>query len=339
VTFFRYAIAVAAAFFLSMLVANLIARIGHRLRLTDLPNERSSHSFPTPRGGGLGIVVGVFVVLIVFAPVLHSAVNGLLLLCAALLVSLIGLVDDVRPVPALYRFTAHLVASALVVVAMPTEWTIPLLGHAELTGLFGGLIVVLVITWMINLFNFMDGIDGIAGGEAVFVSGVGALLVEVAQPGHPIVLVFSLVATASAGFLVTNWPPARVFMGDVGSGFLGFSIAALAFWAAAAHIVSIWTWLILTAVFSVDSTVTLLRRALRGEHWYAAHRMHAYQRLARRWSSHRRVTVLTICINALWLLPCALVSVMWPASAPLASVVALLPILALVWSAGAGLPD
>jgi Fuc2NAc and GlcNAc transferase len=151
----------------------------------------------------------------------------------------------------------------------------------------GGALAALGIVWLTNLYNFMDGIDGIAAAEAVVVGMGGALLVAGRSP--PLALVSVVVAAAAAGFLVWNWPPARLFMGDVGSGFLGFVFGGLALGSERAHALPAVLWLVLLGPFFLDATVTLVRRVARGERWYAAHRSHAYQRAVQGGWSHGRV--------------------------------------------------
>jgi Fuc2NAc and GlcNAc transferase len=338
-TLHGFVIACVAVGALSLSGAILVTRIGHRLRLTDIPNDRSSHVIPKPRGGGVGIVIAFSIVLFGFATFAHGDVNYWALGAGALTVASVGLLDDVTSVTAQCRLLIHLAASLLVVYTAKAGWTIPLAGHWHLAGIGGAIIAALAIAWMINLFNFMDGIDGIAGTEAVFVTGAASLLLYQADAGNLFSPVLALLAAASIGFLAVNWPPSRVFMGDVGSGFLGYSIGAFAFCTSASHLVSIWTWLILTAAFSVDATVTLVRRGLHGNSLHTAHRMHAYQHLSRRWASHRRVTLLVIVVDMCWLLPMAFASVQWAAWAPGVFLVAATPIALAVWRLRAGLPD
>jgi Fuc2NAc and GlcNAc transferase len=199
----------------------------------------------------------------------------------------------------------------------------------------GAVLAVLGLAWLLNLFNFMDGIDGLAGLQAVCVSVGGACLAWLAgapDAGRAPLLL----AAASAGFLVWNRPPARIFMGDVGSGFLGLMLGVLALDAARVRPGLLWGWAVLLAVFVADASVTLLRRALRGERLSAAHRSHAYQRLVRRWGGHRPVTVLVGAIDVLWLLPLALATVHWPAAAAALTALAYAPLLVGVWCLGAG---
>jgi Fuc2NAc and GlcNAc transferase len=141
---------------------------------------------------------------------------------------------------------------------------------------------------------------------------------------------------ACFGFLIWNWPPAKIFMGDVGSGYLGFVIGVLALAAARENSVTLWVWLILSGVFFVDATLTMARRCLRGERVYQAHRSHAYQWLARRWRSHKLVTATVVAINLLWLLPCAWLAIAWPKLVVWTVLIALGPVAVAAFAAGSG---
>jgi Fuc2NAc and GlcNAc transferase len=161
----------------------------------------------------------------------------------------------------------------------------------------------IALTWMINLYNFMDGTDGIAGAEAVTVataSGFLCMLAGVAVPGH----VYWLLASVVAGFLLWNWPPAKIFMGDAGSGFLGFTFAALTLWCSVENVRLFWPCVILLSVFVADATATLLRRMSTREKWYMPHSTHAYQKLARR-NGHLPIAIGVATINVAVLAPAA----------------------------------
>jgi Fuc2NAc and GlcNAc transferase len=155
---------------------------------------------------------------------------------------------------------------------------------------------MLGIVWLTNLYNFMDGIDGIAAVEAITVGLAGALLLAGREPS--LALVALVVAGAAGGFLVWNWPPAKLFMGDVGSGFLGYIFGGLALASENVGALPALLWLVLLGPFFVDTTLTLLRRIARGERWWAAHRTHAYQRAVQAGWSHRRVTTLVAALSA-----------------------------------------
>lgn len=293
----------------AFLLTGLVRRYALAASLLDIPNARSSHDVPRPRGGGLAVVLVVLGALawqgeISFAGLLALGFGG-----AA--VAAIGWADDRTGVPARWRLPVHLLAATWVVwlAGVPA---LPLPGGGEWGwGMLGALALVLFITWVLNLYNFMDGIDGIAGIEAVTVAGVAAaLLWGLGEPEWAAVA--ALIGAASLGFLLWNWPPAKIFMGDGGSGFLGFALAALAVltWAEAG--VSIWAWLILLGVFIVDASITLVRRVLRGERFYEAHRTHAYQHASRQYGSHLPVTVAVGIINLAWLAPWAWAAAVWP---------------------------
>jgi Fuc2NAc and GlcNAc transferase len=170
------------------------------------------------------------------------------------------------------------------------------------------------IAWTVNLFNFMDGIDGIASAEAVFISWGGAWLAPLMGSAAAVPAVGCTFGAVCCGFLVWNWPPARIFMGDVGSGYLGFVLVVLALAATRENPAALAVWLILGGIFFCDAFVTLVRRLARGERLYQAHRSHAYQWLSRRWGSHRSVTLAVVCVNLGWLLPAAWFAAVHPAA-------------------------
>ena len=202
-------------------------------------------------------------------------------------------------------------------------------------GLGCQLLALVGLVWMINLYNFMDGNDGLAGLEALCASALGGLLLASSGLGG-LGEAALVLAGACAGFLVWNWPPAKIFMGDVGSGFLGFVFGVLAIASAKERSWLLWPWLILLAVFIVDSIVTLVRRLITGERWYEAHCSHAYQHAARRWGSHTKVTLTVAAINVAWLFPLACVACVWPASGPLFALAALTPLICVAFRYDAG---
>jgi Fuc2NAc and GlcNAc transferase len=307
--------------------------------LLDVPNVRSSHRIPTPRGGGLAIVLaasGAFVVL--YASGALQA-DLLIALCGGgSAVAAIGLVDDRRPLPARVRIAVHLAAAIWAVVWLGGLPAVRVGDALVRLGWGGNVLAVLGIVWTLNLFNFMDGIDGIAASEAVFVTAAGGWLLSggLALQVPAAAWVF---AAACGGFIPWNWPAARIFMGDVGSGYLGYIIAVLAMAATRANPVAIWAWLLLGGVFFVDATVTLARRSLRGERLHVAHRSHAYQWLARRWGGHLPVTSSVAAINVFGLLPLAWLAMRQPQYAVWIVVAAFIPLSVLVVAAGAGRSD
>jgi Fuc2NAc and GlcNAc transferase len=322
---------------LTALLTGVLRALAVRGGVLDVPNARSSHSSPTPRGGGGAIV------LVMSAALLALFGAGLIerpLLAAlgvgGLVIAAVGFRDDRRALAAGVRLAVHTAA------AVWALWCLgglpPLRCGAALVDLgWGGqLLGLLGIIWVLNLFNFMDGIDGIAASEAVFIALAGGALAAIA-PAAPAVAVTALVfAAACLGFLWWNWPPARIFLGDIGSGYLGYVIAVLALAATRANPAAVWVWLILGGVFFVDATVTLTRRAARGERVHQAHRSHAYQRLTRRWGGHRAVTLTVWAVNLLWLLPCAVLAALRPSWASWLVLAALAPLVLLTVVNGAG---
>jgi len=317
----------------SCLLTYLIWKLALARGLFDVPNERSSHQLPTPRGGGLAIVLVTTAAFSWLAAIHRLDRDVLAALTGGLMVAAIGLIDDRRPLPAGLRLAAHFGAALW---ALAWLGGLPALRFGEQVislGAAGFVLGALGIVWAMNLFNFMDGIDGIAASEATFVSWAGALLASMAAVASEVRWAAVLLGAACLGFLRWNWPPARIFMGDVGSGYLGYAIAVLAVAATRENPAALWVWLILGGVFFVDATVTLLRRLLRGDRIYEAHRSHAYQWLARRWESHAKVTWAVLTVNVLWLLPCAVFATRRPGIAAATAIFALAPLV--VFAVGA----
>lgn len=324
----------------SALLTGLLCRLAVRSGFIDRPTARSSHSVPTPRGGGLAIVLTSLVALaFIEAEGLVSAALLKALGGGGLAVAIAGFVDDRWSLPPAVRLLVHLSAGAWCLFWLGGLPSIEVAGSVLDLGRVGFLLGVLGIVWALNLFNFMDGIDGIAATEAIFVTAAGAIIQYQIEPSPGLPLVLATLCAACAGFLLWNWPPARIFMGDVGSGYLGFMIAGLAVAGVKQNSASLWMWMILTSAFFVDATTTLVRRSLRGERVYEAHRTHAYQWLARKWGSHRNVTLALAAVNAFWLFPAAYLAARNPSAAGPIALVAYVPVVFGVLVAGAGRPE
>lgn len=299
-------------FAISCLLTLVLRRRALSKGMLDVPNSRSSHSVPTPRGGGLAIVVAAELAA-AYLWVRGQITPGLfaVLFLGGGAVAAIGYADDARGLKARTRFIVHLLAATGAVVLLGGA----ALGTAVLPAFpaaVGLLVLVLAACWSVNLFNFMDGIDGIAASEFVFVCLAAAGLMVISRGFDGTASLLVLLAAATAGFLVWNWAPAKIFMGDVGSGFLGYLIAVLALYCSSIEGLSIWTWMILYSIFVADSTVTLMRRMVNGARWYEAHRSHAYQHLSRRWNSHSRVCWAMGAVNVLLVAPLAYLSDRFP---------------------------
>jgi UDP-N-acetylmuramyl pentapeptide phosphotransferase/UDP-N-acetylglucosamine-1-phosphate transferase len=282
----------AVAFLGALIGTGLVLRILRRRAILDHPNERSSHAVPTPHGGGIALV---FVLLPAWA-VIALGVPGQtfiiwLVLGAALLLAGVSWADDLTGISRSIRFAAHIAAVSLVLSALPGD---AFLFQGVLPLALDRLAAGILWVWFINLFNFMDGIDGIAGAEVAAI-GFGLFLIAFVA-GAEVQSLFGLTLAATAlGFLWWNWHPAQVFLGDVGSVPLGYLLgwllleAALkGFWAAA---------LILPLYYLADATITLLRRLLSGERIWQAHAQHFYQRAVRRGLSHATVVRIILLAN------------------------------------------
>ncbi len=322
---------------LAALLTWLMRRYALSSRFLDWPNARSSHSVPTPRGGGVAIVVAFLVGVLVSELVFGASVSWGLIE-AGIGVAAVGLIDDRGHIPARWRLLAHFVCAGWILYSIgipPLDW----LDSTIDLGAFGALLAILYLVWMLNLYNFMDGIDGIAGVEALTAGMSGALAYTLA--GGSLIggwLPAALLAAAAAGFLVWNFPPARIFMGDVGSGFLGLMLGAISLQAAVERPILLWCWLVLLGVFVVDATVTLVRRMLRREQVYEAHRSHAYQHASREFEAHRPVTLAVAAINVFWLLPWAIAIALGHVVGPVGLVAAYIPLLVLAFRFKAGMP-
>lgn len=268
-------LAVLSAFAMCWLALSWLLRRGKSLPM-DHPNARSLHETPTPCIGGLGIMAGMLAAVAWLAAA--GALQALLpIVLAACVLAAVSLLDDMRGLPVALRFLAHLVAAVACLLALG------LAGWALLAA-------TLVVVWMTNLYNFMDGADGLAGGMATI--GFAALALAAWLGNAPELAAFcASIAAAALAFLRYNFPPARVFMGDAGSIPLGFLAATLGILGARQNV---WPWLFPVLVFSpfiVDASVTLVRRALRGEKVWQAHRSHYYQRVVLLGASHRQLVM------------------------------------------------
>lgn len=321
----------------SAVLTVFVRRLAISSGLLDMPNARSSHRTATPRGGGLAIVLSATVAL----AVLTLARRVDLGLCLTLIgggaaVAAIGFADDRHTMPAVTRLLVHTVAAAWAVAWIGGVPAIVLHNQTIELGWLGAAVGIAGVVWVLNLFNFMDGIDGIAASEAVFVTWAALIPMFLCDISRAISTASLVVGAACLGFLPWNWAPAKIFMGDVGSGYLGYVVAVLALAATHENPSAAWVWLILGGVFFVDATVTLVRRLLRRERVYEAHRSHGYQWLARRWRSHLRVTLAVLAVNVCWLFPCATFAALHPAQAMAATGVALAPLVVLAVAVGSG---
>lgn len=292
-------------FLSSVLLTGVIRHFALVGKLMDIPNERSSHQVPTPRGGGMAFVlVFLSAMLVLSMEGLVSAAQVIGILTAGIPVAVAGFLDDKFTLAAKPRITVHFTAAVLALYIMGGIPTISLYHWIISPGLLLNLLGTVYLVWILNLFNFMDGIDGLAALEAVFV-GFAAAVIYFWQ-GQPAAVLLPLsLAAAAAGFLLWNFPPARIFMGDLGSGFLGITLGIMSLYGLMMGQQYLWSWLILMGVFIVDATVTLVRRAWQRQRIWQAHCSHAYQHAARHFGNHKTVTLGVLMINVFWLFPWA----------------------------------
>ncbi len=293
-----------AAWIGSVGLVALIRQWTEQRQLLDIPNERSSHTRPTPRGGGAAIVAVTLLGLVIHTWGFSTASNRASVwyyLIGGALIALVSWLDDLHALPNRVRFSVHLVAAFLALVGF---------GHWQAVALPAGLSIelgwigmALTIFWIVgltNAYNFMDGIDGMAGSQAL-IAGLGWVylgwLVQQPQP----ILLGLLIASSTLGFLWHNWPPARIFMGDVGSAFLGYSFAVLPLLPIAADPRLPVAGALLLWPFLLDTTFTIFQRFRRGENIFSAHRSHLYQRLVIAGHSHRSVTLIYSALAGLGL--------------------------------------
>lgn len=315
--------AVVASIFLTW----LLRRYALAKSIIDVPNARSSHSVPTPRGGGVAIVISFLISL----PILLS--SGFIdepIMCALLGagggIALLGFLDDHRHIAARWRLTGHFLGAIWILFWIDGFPPITAFGLDLDLKWLGNILAAIFLVWLINLYNFMDGIDGLASIEAICVCICGGFLYfyigEASASILPIIL-----AAAVAGFLFWNFPPAKIFMGDAGSGFLGITLAALSLQAAWIAPQLFWSWVILLGVFIVDATMTLLHRLLRHEKVYEAHRSHAYQFAARHYKAHKPISLTVGLINIFWLFPWAFLVATQEIDGLIATLIAYSPII------------
>lgn len=310
----------------------LYRRLAMRCGIIAHVNFRSLHESVVPRGGGLAFA-SVFVMAIValwsygLLPAWLMFTLGLGGLAAAV----IGFVDDIRDIRATTKLFAQVCLAVWVVAVFFWFLEIPFAGEPpELMIFLITLGSLFVPVWFINLYNFIDGIDGMAVSGAVFISVAAIVVLSITDGDGHLIFVFALLAASSLGFLSFNLPPASIFMGDAGSIFLGYSLGTLLLATIVLGQISIWTWIAILGYFMGDTTTTGIYRVIRVKKWYGVHRSHAYQNLARIYNSHAKVTYGVALYHALWSLPLAVWSALVPKIGPLAALLSLAP--AVAWT-------
>lgn len=341
-SFFSFLLVIASVVIFFSLNAALTAAVrwsALRTGYLDIPNERSLHQTPVPKSGGIAFVSSFLLLTFLFYLINWLPYQQFLaLFFGGFVIAAIGFWDDHKNLSARRRIVFHFVGAIWAI-----SWVGPLtslsFGAFTLTSI--GLLVLLTLVglvWLLNLYNFMDGNDGLATSEGIFVASIAAILLYL-HGGTALAALSLSLAIALAGFLMWNWAPAKIFMGDTGSCFLGYTFGVFMIISAAHGWIEPWTWLILLGVFITDTTVTLFRRMRRGYRFYQSHCNHAYHHAARRFASHKKLTYGVIWVNVLWLLPMALLSDYWPEWGFYITLIAYIPLFVLAFYFRAGLQD
>lgn len=326
-------------FILTLLFTGYMRHYALKKNIIDNPNERSSHSVPTPRGGGVAVVCSYLLALAVLIYSQQLTVHiGLTLMVAGFVIALLGFLDDHGHINSMLRLAIHFFVAIGTVISLGGFAEVTIFNGMQL-GFIANIIAVLFLVWLLNLYNFMDGINGIASVEAITTTVSMAILYYVFNLSLNSDLLLLLAACVS-GFLLWNFPKAKIFMGDACSGFLGLTLGILALIALKENLALFCAWIICLGVFVVDATYTLIKRVLNGHKMYDAHRSHSYQILSRRWGSHTPVTLIVAAINLFWLFPIAYMTVIQQWAYPeLAVLIAYLPLILLAFKLKAGNPD
>jgi Fuc2NAc and GlcNAc transferase len=290
-------------FLSSFLGTWLFIRLGNSQQWLDQPNSRSSHSNPTPTSGGVVFVLVFFIASLLAFRTSSPGFNVVLVLSLCICIAALGLADDIIKLGIGTRIMTQLlvIAGVLAIFGVPA---VPLFGHYLEPEWGGYMLLALVLLWFINLFNFMDGLDGIAASQVIFIC-LSVFMITWNNSNAEYHTLLLLLVASVGGFLFFNVAPAKIFMGDTGSNFLAFALIVAALACTTTGITNVWVWCILASVFIVDATYTLLIRMLSGEAWYFAHRTHAYQLAAVYLNSHGKVLIAVTLINCCWLLPLA----------------------------------
>lgn len=273
--FISIASLVSAVYLLSLIITFVILKLSYRLKIIDVPNARSMHTKPVPRTGGLAIIITFIISLCFLASIgdYQIATPLIELFAGTLLIAIISFIDDCKNLSIRYRFAIQLLATLLIIIAGFT---------VELPSIFvylSSLFTVLFILWVTNLYNFMDGLDGFASGMTVI--GFGSLGVILLLNNHTeLAIINIIICAATFGVLTFNFPPAKIFLGDVGSASIGFFTAGMAILLNNLSLVPLWQSIIIFSPFIADATYTILKRFINQEQVFQPHRTHFYQRLA-----------------------------------------------------------
>jgi len=292
----------------SGIITGIIRRFSINNKLYDIPNKRSSHDIPIPKGGGVSIVITLLVtIVILFFSGMTDTDIFMSMIIGISIIAVTGLIDDYKNLPILARAIAYVIGAVLSIYFIGGLNYLSINNYNFHLSHFGYLLSVLFLVWLTNLYNFMDGTDGFAAIQTICVGLFCGLILYLSDNISLAIILFCLVSS-TIGFLYWNWAPAKIFMGDVGSCTLGFLFGLLSIYTEKNGIISISVWLILLAPFIGDATYTLLKRIINREKWYKAHNSHAYQKLYQLEMPHKKLAVNLLIINVLCIWPIAYIA-------------------------------
>ena len=306
----------------------------------DNPNDRNIHINPIPSAGGLAIFFSYFIYLYFLSYFFQIDIKFFTIFLITLFpIMLIGLVDDLKETKVIIRLFIQLFSASLMIYYFQINQNYNSNFEFSQTNLLIILLSVVLSMWLMNLYNFMDGIDAYAASETVFVFSSASLIAYLNEPSGKMYIILIGFAAASFGFLLRNWYPAKIFMGDTGSVSIGCCAAFFIFYSASESIISIYTWLILLSVFISDSTYTLFVRVVTQKNLLKPHLTHGFHILAKKSRSQKEITKYMIFVNLFWVLPLAVISNSFNDFHILVTIIAYLPLLLYLIKIGAGLED
>ena len=307
-------------------------KIAADFNILSVKNHRTLHKLPTPRGGGIVFsLLSILAIFLIFWNWQFTEEMLLALVVGGFTATLFGFVDDIKNIRAEVK---------LIIQFSLACWAVCCLYFSELLSLgFTPLyitipIILLIMVWMMNAYNFIDGIDGMAASGAIFVCLALALALFLTDGPIEIIAIFIMITSTITGFIVFNWPPASIFMGDAGSIFLGYILGVLLLFTVLNNDMTIWLWLTVFGYFFADTTVTQILRIILVKKWYLAHRSHAYQNLSRITNSHRKVTIAVILYNLLWILPLTVWSALQPEMGIITTILSITPAMVVAYKYG-----
>jgi len=322
----------ATAFLLTIIGVQVYRKIAVKFDIVARRNFRTLHKTDVPKGSGIVFsLVYITLVFILWTQGLVSNELSIAICLGGFAATIFGFIDDVIDVPAIIKLIVQISLCSFIVLSFGESPLLLSTTHAPIkTGVLGMIVSVGILVWLINLYNFMDGVDGMAASGAVFICGTISSVLFFASGNIELGLIVALLASSCSGFLIFNWPPASIFMGDAGSVFIGYVFGVLIMYTMLQGDISIWTWITVFGYFGIDTTTTLVLRIIHVKKWYGAHRSHAYQNLARIWDSHSKVLAVVICYHLLWVLPLTILSISYAQYQEIICLLATFPVI--IWT-------